>query len=331
VDGTISSLAAALSPRKLVFFVIGWAVTMLLCFLLLQLDVCLTTLIIAVVLALGLSAVVAGGIARMAHTNLGLGDAFTYCMKKFFSFFLAGLLVPLALLIVSAILNGLMYLISSETSAGSYVAAVFFGPQFLINLLLVVAGLVTVIVPCAIVVEETGVFQAVGRLLFCIRRQTGTVMTQVALGVFFAGMITMILTVLTFSALMPTASTNGGAVSGLGASSFLPSFTASPRSGSPSRNSYNFNSFSSRSGSRSGSPRSPFGLDLDDDSNSLLAGGSFSVSGSMWIRAIWMLIILAAVFSYPAVYWIVSFTNFYKALLPSLPAAAIPPPPPPAA
>ncbi len=51
----------------------------------------------------------------------------------------------------------------------------------------------------------------------------------------------------------------------------------------------------------------------------------------MWIRVVWMLIIFAAVFSYPAVYWIVSFTNFYKGLLPFLPAAAVPPPPPPAA
>ena len=174
-------------------------------------------------------------------------------------------------------------------------------------------------------------------------------MTQVGLGIFFAGIITVVLLGLTLSALMPTAGTNGSPLSGLGLpSSFLPSmggdeeprsFTSRPRTASPARGSpYGFGASddtpSSRSPASSGK-RSPlgFGSGSDDDEPSSFFGSksSAATSGSTWIRAIWMMIIFAGVFSYPAVYWVVSFTNFYKALLPTLPAAAAWQPPPPAA
>jgi len=216
LNHVISSLGRALSLRKLAFFLLG-AIVIIMVFSLLillagQIDETGTSfaiIFIAFLVAIGLFGVIAGGVVYISHEesqgrSAGIMQTVGYCLRRFIVFSRGALLIFFLILLVPALFNGLIFLIRVRGDAGSFITALLFLPQLLINLCLVVAILVSVIVFCAMVVERLGPIRAIGRLIHCVRWQTGSLMVQLIMSIFFGVVVFLALQNLVLLAFLPT-------------------------------------------------------------------------------------------------------------------------------
>ena len=173
----------------------------------------ISSLIIIPIIAIGLSGVLTGGLAYLTHmeskgTPVGIGGAFRFCGRRFLSLFGGTLMLLLLLLFIPAMLNGFIFLLNSNRTVGSLIAALLFLPQVIVNLALVVASFTAVLFHCSIVVEDIGAFTALGRFFHCIRRQTVQLMIHLAMTIFLGLIIMWVLWLLVGAALSPTIATN---------------------------------------------------------------------------------------------------------------------------
>jgi len=336
LNHVIASLGRALSLRKLAFFLLGAIVTLVIFSVLImlaaQIDDSNTSVFVAFIaffVAIGLYGVIAGGVVHMAHQEIqgqtiGIMQTVGYCLGRFISFFFGALLMFFLILLIPALFNGLIYWIRDSGDAGSFITALLFLPQLLINLCLVVAMLVTVIVFCAMVIESFGPFRALGRLIHCIRRQTGPLMVQLIMTFFFGGVVFWSLMGLVSAAALPTWYSNGPASpldSLLEEIIGLDELSLFDESSSDINDAFNLNMQKYGSGSSYG-----FGsVDDDDDASSRKRGPSDSGDS---LRKFAMGLVILLVFAYPFVFLIVSFTGYYeqnRAMPSVVPTAGIPP------
>lgn len=329
LNHVINSLGRALSLGKLLFFLLGAAVTLLLCFLILWIGnqgsdgAGVGTYIFAFLIATGLFGVIAGGVVYIAHEerqgqSAGIMQTVFYCLRRFLAFFGGALLMFVLTLLVPALFNGLIYWLRDSGDAGSFITAILFLPQLLINLCLVVGILVTVIVFCAMVIEPCGPFRALGRLLHSIRHQTGPLIVQLIMSIFFGGVVFWALVSLVGAATVPTVVSNGPKTSVYSLMKDLMSLDDTSSSDSELDNALkNYGS------------GGLYGFGGEDKDESSSRRGNQSDSGDS-LRSFAQGLVVLLVLAYPFVFWIVSFTGYYEQNQPMsspAPSSAIPPPP----
>jgi len=284
LEGVLSALSGTMSLTKLAFFAAGAAATALVVACLLWAAGRANPSVAAVILFLGLVGaagmlfgVLPGGLAYLEHARrqgrpTGMADAIGFCGRRFHSLFGAVLLWLAAF----AVLNGLMSLLNTSGEAASFVAALLFLPQFAVNLLLAVAVLLGVLLPCAIAVEGRGVFAAVPLVVRLVRHRTLQVLLHVVLTLFLLSILTTLTAGLGQLALLPTAATNSPSATGLPGLAHLGELLTAP-----------------------------VGAGMGT------AGSMGTGSGGDLIRVVSLAIAALMLASLPAVYWVVSFTGYY--------------------
>ena len=305
LERVISSLSRALNLHMLGFYLVGAVVTIVVCALLVWVggqiatEAGLAMLFIAAVVSFGMSVgVLPGGVAYLTHMQERgqagrFGDAVAFCGRRFPSLFGGAILLLVLFALVPLIVNGVIALLNSGGDVGSAAGALLTLPQVLANLILVVAAAVAVILPCAIAVEDIGAMRALSRLAACVRRHTSTLMVQLALTVFFGGVVMQILVTLTGMAVVATLSTNCPKVLSTN-ELFDTSALSDLRSGLSSEwDRYLATPSSTRRRSR--------------------PAASSSQSGDS-LRLFFLALVALAVIAYPVVYFIVSFTAYYEAI-----------------
>jgi len=208
------SLVRALCIRKLGFFVLAEAVITLFCGLLLWVAVSssnITVLIlcsffIAIVLA-GAAGLLAGGVAYLTHmekkgSSVGISNAFTFCGRRFLSLLGGSILLLIVVYVTALVVNGFVILLSY--TVGSFIGVLLFLPQFVLNFMLVLVTAVSVLIPCAIAVEDIGAFRALSRLTTCLRRNTSQLMVQLAMTALFGASVMIVLFLLVNTAMLPS-------------------------------------------------------------------------------------------------------------------------------
>lgn len=231
LDSVINSLTRALSMKKIGFCLIGNVIILLICGSLAGLialasmgamrsgnplesiQTSISSLIIIPIIAIGLSGVLTGGLAYLTHmenigTPVGIGRAFRFCGRRFLSLFAGTLMLLLLLLFIPAILNGFIFLLNSNRTVGSLIAALLFLPQAVVNLALIIASFTAVLFHCSIAVEDIGAFTAIGRFFHCIRHQTVQLMIHLAMTIFLGIIVMSVLSLLVGAAMSPTIGTN---------------------------------------------------------------------------------------------------------------------------
>ena len=315
LNQVISSLARALSFKKLGFFLLAAITMVILCGFFLWIGaasnsdaIAIVCFIIVGILVIGAIGPLAGGVAYLTRAesqgrSVGIADAFRFCGRRFLSLIGGIVLLLLILIILPLVVNGFVALLNSNRTVGSFVGALLFLPQFLLNLMWIVAVLVGILVPCAIAVENIGAFRALSRLIACMRFNTSQLMVQIALTFFFVGVVIFVLWLLVGIAMVPTFVTNG------------PAFTSSIGKLDQL--------WESRGGGHS------FGFDLGSKSRDNLRGKQSRGSefgrptktkhrsGDV-LRQFFMAVIFLLVIVYPVVYWIVSFTTYYMEVQPKI-------------
>jgi hypothetical protein len=327
VDVVMEGLAQAMSWRKLGFFMLGQLIIQIITLLVLlfakaSIETFLVMVPVVIVLVIGLSGVLAGGVSYMTHAR-GQGRAesiretFRFLTQRFLSLFGGTLLLAFLLILLLGLINGLVAFLNKNPTIGSFLGALLFIPQAIANLAVVLTFLVGVLVPCAVAVENIGAGQALTRLVTCVRRYSAPLMVYVGVTSLFGAIVTFLLAGLLFAALVPTLRTNGPSINATLFNMLEESFPApSPSASSP---------FATGPGSRSFlTERSETGRRLQQPVGD-------------WIRELSLGILYIAVLAYPMVFWICTFTRYYEFVLPSLgvttkaeaPAGPPRPPPPP--
>lgn len=328
VEGVVSALTQALDLRKLGLFLAGSLVLgICLCLVLAlgaaskNLAVFLLLSLLALPLAIGLSGVLAGGVARLAHLDGQgqpgtIGEAIGFCRQRFLSLFGGTLLMVFVVLLASVLLNGFVALLNNSRTIGSLLGALLFVPQMLLNLVLFVAFLTIVLVPAAIAVDDVSVGPAFGRVIGCLRHHVRELTVQIGVAMFFGSIVVGLLASLLAAALLPTMSTNGPDVAGGLMRTILPDFSGLSRSDDSSP--FNFGAMMDppRPGATS---RSRAGA-IPGGPNRLLEMRQSKGPWGDWLRWLWLLTVFAAWIAYPVVFWICAFTRLYGSLSPSLAA-----------
>jgi len=293
-DRALGSLHQALSLPKLAFYFVGLATLLLVCELFLWLagalgaTVFAIALLVVMVALMGFAGVFAGGVARMAHLeaqgqNMKFGDGLQFAKRRFLSLFGAALLLAAVGGLVFVITNGLVAALNQNDTVGSFLGALLFLPQAAINLVLVLTAALWVLLPCAIAMEDTGVFRALSRVLSCIRRRTRELAGHFVATLFLLVVVSLVLTTIVGAATLPTYLINGPTLLGPMLDDLNSSLSSSLQAEFPSE-------FAELGLGRS---------------------GSVTPAGN-GIRRFFTWLIWLGLGTYPTVYWIVSFVAFYR-------------------
>jgi hypothetical protein len=311
----VRGLVGALNLRKLGFFLLSAFASLVLCGLVFltamrsrHSDLGGFLLLLDVVMAIGFSGVVAGGVARMAYTEsqgepVGIAGAFAFCGRRFIPLFLSVVILLTMVVISFAMANGMILVVNKLTSAGAFLGGVLFIPQAVFNGMLVLVLAAAVLVPIAVAVEQTGALQAIRRLDRCARRYPGQLLFQCEI-TFFGLSLPGLMLVLLLLAVGTAVLTNGPSGFSLPVPSLVSGGSGNEEGGvfAPPRN-------PTREESRPAKTANPFAwaLGLSDHGQS---GDS--------IRWASLLLLGLLLLAYPLVYWICAFTFFYEAMLPFL-------------
>lgn len=299
LDRLMSCLPRALSIRKLGFFLVSQFLALLVCAVLIYVATKMDNILSLVVVVLawafftGMLGVTCGGVAFLAHTErqsvpASIGDTVSFCGERFVSLFFSFLLLLLAVAAAGGIVNWVIHALTQSGKVGSLLTGVLFLPHFLANLALLLCLMMGTIVPCSIAVERIGAIRALSRLVTCIRQHPRELLIQYGLALIFSGILLSLLSGVVGPALYPTMAVNSGSEE---------YGRRSRRSRRDAESMFDEDWFSS-------SRRSPK-IDL-------------GTGAGMVLRALALLLILAAVLSCPAVYWIVAFTDYYAGIQPTL-------------
>jgi hypothetical protein len=165
------------------------------------------------ILGIGLAGVLAGGMARLTDADgrggrAGISDAFGFCASRFVPLFVGSALFAIVIVVANVVTNGFVFLLNRGGTAGSFLAAFLFLPQFALNVGLAIAYAVSVLIPAAIAVEDTTALGAIGRLQSCLCRDTSRLFVFFSCSVVGGLAIALVLVALLGPALLITLSTN---------------------------------------------------------------------------------------------------------------------------
>jgi hypothetical protein len=224
INLVMSALVRAMSIQKVEYFILGLIVLSLVgglpVLLLLALSAAARSYVLvgvstlaAVVLGTGLLGVLAGGMAHLADMDergrkAGIGSAFGFWVSRFVSLFMGAVLFAAVIVVVLVAVNGLILLLNRGGTAGSFLAALLFVPQLVLNLGMVIALLVWVLVPIAIATENIPALQAIRRLQTCLCHDAGRLFVHFAVSVVVGIVILLVLAALLGPALGVTSLTN---------------------------------------------------------------------------------------------------------------------------
>jgi hypothetical protein len=291
VSLAVIGLVRALSVSKIGYFVLGaiiLIVSMAAAVVLLMGVVKVTgsramqflAVLAAVVLYVGLIGVLAGGMAHLADMDergrkAAMGGALGFCARRFVSLFMGAVSFAVVVGVVLVVVNGLAALLNAAGTAGAFLAALWFLPQFAIDLVLGVALAVWVVVPIAIATENLTALQAIGRLQTCLCRDTKRLLVHFAVSAAVGMAVLAVLPALFWLPAAMTLVTNSPLSSLLGALTRL----------------------------------SPDSLMRGD------GFGGFYSSGPDALRVFFGALVGLAVMGYLSAYWVGSFTGYYKEAL----------------
>jgi hypothetical protein len=369
INRVVGSLVQALCVRKLGFFLLA-ATSIGLFLLLLSYGLVRITMpseslnvenldsligdfmhgiILIVIIAVGLVGVLTGGVAYLTHMeeqgrSVGIRDAFRFCGSRFGSLFVGAVLFLILVLLVFGVTNGFIMILSSGHPEGSLLAALLFLPHFVLNLVLILAAVISVIIPCSITVENIGPVVAISRFIACVRRDTGRLVVHFIITAFFSFLV-MIMVNFVFVVLFFTFLINAGIYTGIPGPSLLFGRAGIQQSFDvefASRDSHNIikrldtNSFQDRRVSnilfepsigrsshnrwimqRNFDIRRP-NLDIFDQPEQI------KIPWNVKLRLFFAALVIASAVSYGVVFWIVSFTNYYRAVRPKISIIAPP-------
>ena len=240
-----------------------------------------------------------------------------------------------------AIVNGYIMLIGGSSSAGSLLAALLFLPHFALYLLLLLATIISVIIPCAIAVENIGPVVAISRFIACVRRDTGNLIVHFIITTFFSSLVMLVVSIV-FMVLFFTFSINAGADIGILASTMPIGHADAQQGFDVEFASLNSHSISERTDTAAfwgrrvpntlfkpsnGSQNSWImerGFNLRRPNLDIYGPEQFKVPWSYRLRLFFVALVIASTVSYSAVFWIVSFTNYYRAVRPRISRVALP-------
>jgi hypothetical protein len=358
INKVVGSLVRALCIRKLGFFLLAATAIGLLLFLLSyglmkismpsgSLDVedmgsiigkFVLVYIIIVIVAVGLTGVMVGGVAYLTHMeeqgrSVGIRDAFRFCGRKFGSLFGGAILFLIVVLLIFAVTNGFISLLSGGHSLGSLLAALLFLPHFVLNFVLLLTAVISVIIPCAIAVENIGPIVAISRFIACVRRDTGNLMVHFIITAFFSTLV-MIMVCFVFVALFITIYFNSGGSMGMPGSTLILGQAGTVQGFDvefASRDSYKTGERLVRNipletgiGNGTHNGKIMFGRERRDRSIFDLSAGQIKTPLSLKLRLFFAALVIASAVSYSAVFWIVSFTNYYRGVRPKISMVAPP-------
>ncbi len=335
LDQVFEGMGQALSVRKLSFFLLSTIAAFVAWGLLVRIGFAIGTvtglgmMFIANSMAIGLSGVIAGGVAYLTVEEgqgraCRLMDAVTFCGQRFVTLFFGAILLVMGVGLVGGLVNGLVALLNQSRTVGSLLGSLLFLPQVAVNAALVVLCLVGVLVPCAVVVERMGPIRAIQRLVSLLVQRPGGLLLQFGITLYFGVMMLCVLAVLAIVSLAPTFATNGPSLAGM-----IPSFPSLDAGeadlsgllsdedleglGLPGIEVGQFPSISpGRSRPELTAPRGPWGD---------------------WLRELGTGVVFIAVLAFPVVFWICAFARYYESLVATFPTPApetttspIPPP-----
>ncbi len=334
VDRMFEGMGQALSVRKLTFFLLSAITAFVVWGLLIRTGFAIGTAVGFVVLpiansvAVGLSGVIAGGVAYLAVEEgqgraCRVADALAFCRQQFVALFFGTILLAVGVGLAGGMVNGLVALLNLSRTVGSLVGSLLFVPQVLANAALVVLCLVGVLVPCSVAVEQLGPIQAIRRLISLLVQRPGGLLLQFGITLYMGVTMLFVLAVLATVSLGPTFATNGPSLA-----RWMPSFLSSDAGQVSLPGVFNM-----------------FG-DLADipgmegvESSGLLSGLSSSKPAESpghwgdWLRELGIGVVFIAVLAFPVVFWICAFARYYESLTPTFPTLApeskSPPTPPP--
>lgn len=174
-------------------------------------GICVVT---GAVLYIGLAGVLVGGLAHLSDLddqgrNGNLSNAFGFSVSRFVPLFAGAVLLGIMVLVPLYGVNRGIFWLSEGSTAGSLLGALLFLPQFVVNMVLVIAFVIGVLAPIAVAVEGVGASAAVSRLLECVRRDAGALFVQLAASILIGAVISLVLGLLVFGPLALTSVTNG--------------------------------------------------------------------------------------------------------------------------
>jgi len=320
-----AALVKALNLKTLALFLVGVIIIAVVCVILVFIgvlskngEVAASMVLISIVIAVGLAGVLAGGVAFLTHAEtrhqaVSFGEAVGFCMKRFLGLFGGTWTLILAVLVVAAAINGLVYLVM-QIPFGPVIAALIYLPQFVINFLLVLAIMVGVLVPCGMAVDGSHIVGALRRLGACVVNQPRSLIVHTAVTAIFGTFILTVHGCSVLGALAVTSSTNS-----TGSGSFwedLAPFSmkdlglggfGDDRSSKKDDSSLFGGSPTMGLQQRpigSGRPAQPVGRGEASKPSEPATGN--------WLRQLFIGLILLGLVTFPLVYWIVSFTGYYE-------------------
>ena len=362
INRVVDSLVRALCIRKLGFFLLASMAIGLLLYLLsyglvkiimpsenlniedldsLIGDFVFVSIVVTIV-AVGMTGVMVGGVAYLTHMeeqgrSVGISDAFRFCGRKFGSLFGGAVLFLIIVLLVLAVTNGFISLLSGGRTVGSLLAALLFLPHFALNFVSLLAVVISVIIPCAIAVENAGPIVAISRFIACVRRDTGHLMVHFIITAFFSSLV-MVMVSFVFAVLFITMFFNSGASSGIPGPTSLFGKVGTIQGSDvefASRDSHGIGerlvrNISFETGIGNGTHN---GKIMSGDLNRQRryrdmfeqSSGTIKTPWGLKLRLFFAALVIASTVSYSAVFWIVSFTNYYRGVRPKISMIAPPP------
>ncbi len=294
----------ALSARKLVFFIVAsiiWAIVtgvmMTLAFELTKRSDNARSIVSLLVLALAaaLMGVVAGGVVHLVHAQregrpAGIGSAFLHCIRRFVPLFLGMLALFAAIVAVFGLVSWVVFTLDESSGIGALLMALLYLPQWALNLTLLMGILVSVLMPCIVVVDQSGPLKALARMAQLLRTRLVDVIIHFAITLVLAWLVIGLLGLLVASVTFVTSFSNGGGTL------------------------------------REMIEQLQLGSQQADSFEAFLAAAEKQKSDSarnaaVGLRAFFVLLLLLIVLAYPAVYGIASFTDFYRAIRGTIPRA----------
>lgn len=224
LERVLQAAVDATDLRKLGFTMLGWSIIAAVVYLFLILlqnrmehgspASVKWLLALAGHVVVGLLGVVAGGVAFLAHQEqrsrtASVTEAIVFCIWQLVPLFVgtAAAVLLVELLLIAG--NGLIHELAQSGRAGSLVSAWLFLPQWLANTVLAAIALVTVLLPCAVAVEEGKSVVAIGRFVTCLHRHCRSLLAHVIATVTLGVVPVLLLFYLSYVAVLVTAYSNG--------------------------------------------------------------------------------------------------------------------------
>lgn len=226
VHRVIDSLIRAASASKMAFFGLGTVASFLVTIGLSVIVVFVSSLdaastivlfLVSILVWLGMAGVVAGGVAFMFRQERkgrpgGIAAGMHFCAKRFSVLFVDTVAVLLIAVVLFVGLNLTIAQLARNAEVGSLLTGALFVPQVVCNLLLLLALLSCVLVPCIVAATDVGSFGAFKRFFQYLVRHGRSLLIHFAASFCFGIQIFLVVLPLLLLAIGFTLKTNAPAM-----------------------------------------------------------------------------------------------------------------------